>query len=86
MRETDLEIARQARTREADRRAAEAGAVNRAARCVCGCSGINHLDVMTDTALTGAPRIPCAVEGCTCDDLAYTSERADQGSDTPSAT
>ncbi|WP_327358397.1 hypothetical protein [Streptomyces sp. NBC_01304] len=60
------EAAAQARWDEAQARAAIAGAKNVAARCVCGCSGINH-----ERRITRDGRIPCASEGCRCEDLAF---------------
>jgi hypothetical protein len=61
------------RTEEADRRAANAGVPSRAARCVCGCSGIQHLDQVLDDG-----RIPCSTDGCPCADLSFDSAHAEK--------
>lgn len=52
------------------RRALEAGAVNRAARCTCGHSGsVAHVSRFAE-----GDRLPCAADGCDCDDVTYAQD------------
>lgn len=68
-RELADEAAYALRNEESNRRVLAAGVVNRAARCTCDHSGINH-----DRRLTHDGRIPCAVTACRCHDLEYVTQ------------